>query len=1701
MRRLMLVLLAVLAAGAVRASEPLDIPGLPADVSGYAASLTKAAPAGATPAARAKAEQRAADATAKADWTASAAAWEQRIGLGEATADQWMSLARAQMRRVPPLPARAAQAAWRAYDLTDVGTGQTPELLLMADALRLLDRPGPAVAALEAAAERAPDDAHVATLLSDARRAAGLLVRHVSPEAEADPPRACIAFTTAPSRRDDFHPQDWVRLDPPVPGAAVTREGDQVCVSGLPFAATTRIVLRAGLPGEDGLAMKQEASLPVAIGNRRPSIVFDQRLFLLPRGQAPKVSLSTVNVSAVKLSLVRVTERSTIAMAREQKLGTEVEPYEATQLADTLGRTVWEGAAEVPKFQVNKTARTSLPLPDALLTAGPGVYALIAKPGDGTPDQYGQVGSVQMILRTDLAPTVWRGSDGLTVQVRAFSDAKPRPGAALRLMSASNDVLAEARADADGVARFAAPLLHGTGGSAPRAIHVTGADDDFVTIDLDNPSFDLSDRGVSGQPHPGPLDSFVYLDRGIYRPGETVRVMALLRDAAGEPSDFPAQVTVRRPNGQVFLKATPARAAEASVYLPVALSAGAASGIWTVEVRSDPDAAPIGQAQFRVDAFVPDRMAVELGAPSGPVTPGKATTLPVSARFLYGAPGANLSGKASLLLVYDPNPFPALAGYRFGLENEVFAPQSQDLDLPATGPDGHSVLGILIKQAPDSTHPLRADVSVEVDDPSGHASRATASIPVRPPGPSIGIKPLFEGGAVDAGEEAAFDVAAVDPDGARAPLRARLRLVRETADYRLVFQGSLAHYQTVWKDEPLETSEADVPAGAPLRYAKRLPFGRYRLEVLQAGGLAATSIRFRAGWASSDNPDVPDQADVSVAAPAYAPGRSARIHIAPPFAGEATLLVVSDHVHSLRTLSVAAGGTDVDVPVGADWGPGAYVAVHVFRPGADSQRPGRAIGLVWVGVDPAGRTLPVTIDAPGKLPPRARAIVPVHAAPGAWVTLAAVDEGVLRLTSFASPDPLAHFLGRRTLGLDIRDDWGRLIAPADGEPAVLSQGGDDGSFALPDTPQKTVTLFAPPTQAGADGIASIPLDLPDFAGQVRLMAVAWTGGKTGAAHASVLVRDPLVAEPLLPRFLAPGDDARLTVLMQNLELPPGEAVATVSVEGPLSVTGPARLAATLAGGAQATPSTVLHATGAGRGVIHLDVTGPGGFHVQREAAITVRPARGKITVIDSRELAGGAESRITPLAGRFLPGTWTQAATFGGAVRYDAAGVFAALADYPFFCLEQSSSEGFPLTFAEDGTVAGADRAGRLQAAAFRVMDLQRYDGGFGLWSSHGDAEPWLSAYATEFLWRARQAGAAVPDAAIGDALKFLGDAAAGDPSSPDDYAAQAYRLYVLALAGQGRPGASRVLAENADALPTPMARAQLAAALAIGHDRPRAEALFKVALDAPARKPWFVDEGTALRDQAALAVLLRESGLLPDRMKTLLTTLPGANLEPRALSTQEQAWLAAAAALLGRDGAPAKIAIDGAPLDPAPLVSVPLTKEVTARNLDGRAVWQTVSARGVPVAPEPAARNLMRVQRKFLNLDGSPLDLDHLRQNTVFVLLLEGRAEDGQAHQAMLMAGLPAGWEIAARYGEGAAPGQDWLGTLSATVAQPAADDRFAAVLNLTPDQPGFRVAVKLRAVTPGTYELPGAELSDMYAPGIFARQNAGRGAVLPAQ
>jgi uncharacterized protein YfaS (alpha-2-macroglobulin family) len=1689
-------------------SDEIALPGLQSDADAFAAQLRQAFPAGASDDQKQQASDAANAAAQSGDVAKALPAMERLVGAegDQASWQDWLALAQVEMGVSPPRPRRALQAAWQAFTLIDQGSDtaardQGSALTVMDQALLALKQPVPELEVLQAIARREPANPAAQQAAVRAQQQVGLAFRRLSTDSEAFPARACIGFLGNPSSSPDFHPGDWVKLMPPLKDAAVTLESHRICVTGLPPGATTTVTFAHGMPGDGGISLHEDLAVPVAMPDRQPRLVFDNGRYIQPRGAAATVALETVNLSAVKLTLVRIAERNLVNVMQNYPPGELLDSDAGSNLAQNQGRVVWTGSAAVPGFSRNALEHVVLPLPPVMTQ--PGLYALVVAPGDGTPFPDGSApGAVQMILRTDLAPTVWHGTDGDTIQVRSYASGLPVAGATIDLIATDNEILGTDTTDADGVAHFAQALLAGQNGLAPVALHIRGADGDFTRLGLTSPDFDLSDRGVAGAPQPGPIDPFIWTDRGIYRPGETVHVMALLRDEAGAPVDLPLHLVVTRADGRVYQDIVPPRAADDSLEAAITLSGGAPLGTWTIALQTDPSSPAIASQTFTVDAFVPPRLAVSF--PNAPriLEPGAVTNLPVAARFLYGAPGSGLSGSGSVTFALNPNPFAGFAGYRFGLAEENFSAKQSQVDLGTTDAQGQTVLPVDLSTLPDTSGALQVQLAATVNDPAGRGVEADTTIPVRPAAPLIGIGEDFSDDSVNEGAPAGFRIVAVGPDGKRVAMPVQIRLVRQEPDWRLVVNGGQASYETVWQDEPVDSRDVTLPAsGGAYALSRALPFGRYRLQVLQAsGGLAASSVIFYSGWAVGDNPDVPARVSVRADRKTYQPGDTATIHVEAPYAGPATVLVMTDRVKRLIDLTPTTPAFDVTVPVGADWGPGAYIGVHVFRAGGMDGKtaPERAIGLTWVALDPAPRTLPLTIEAKPLDRPRTTTTVLVHAAPGAWVTLATVDEGILGLTQFQTPDPLGHYFGQRVLGVGIHDDWARLLTPAGAANTVLRQGAGAGYAGVAGPiPQTIVSLFTGPVQAGPDGIARFALALPDFDGELRLMAVGWDGTRTGSAAQDITVRDPLIAEPLLPRFLAPGDQAQVGILLQNLDLPGGVVSLHLTASGAIALAGGAPGPQTMAPQARLVVPMQLVAGGAGLGRLRITVDGPSGFEATHTAVISVHPARPPIAQVTPLTIVAGGRQTVGPDTSAFVPGTWTASASFGFGVRYDAAALVQALAAYPLDCLEQLTSRGLPLAMLRQG--AGADRAGQLEAMTEAVLDRQRYDGAFGLWSATGDAQPWLTGYATDFLLRARNAGAAVPPSAIADALAWLTTEVATPPQSPSDEAAQAYALYVLALAGQAPAGAIRMAADTIGTEPTPLARAQIAAALAQLGEADRARALFAEVLRNPGRQDWDPDYGSALRDQFATAVLVQESGLLPDRLPTIRAALPGANLDPDALNTQEQAWGGAAAAALGASTQPVSVVADGRTLGPAQVVSLPITGMTSFANPGSSPLPGSLAVQGVPVTPPAAAKAGMLVKRQFFALDGTAINPDKLTQNTVFLLVIDGQATDGQNHQAMLIAGLPAGWEIAGRFPGGAVPGMDWLGTLSTPDSQAAADDRYAAALTLGSDQPAFRLAVMLRAVTPGSFEYPGMLLADMYRPAIFARQNTVHITVLP--
>jgi uncharacterized protein YfaS (alpha-2-macroglobulin family) len=350
------------------------------------------------------------------------------------------------------------------------------------------------------------------------------------------------------------------------------------------------------------------------------------------------------------------------------------------------------------------------------------------------------------------------------------------------------------------------------------------------------------------------------------------------------------------------------------------------------------------------------------------------------------------------------------------------------------------------------------------------------------------------------------------------------------------------------------------------------------------------------------------------------------------------MAVATDRIHELRQLSVPAEGATVELEASADWGPGAYMLATIQRPvgRARDHEPVRAVGIAWAGIDQSARKLAVEIKTPDVARPRSRLSLPVAVTGAAdepvWLTLAAVDEGILQLTRFRTPDPESHYFAKRRLGLELRDDYGHLLDGNSGTVGAIRAGGDAalGGGGLPVVPTRTVALFSGVVDVDRNGQASIDLDLPDFAGQLRLMAVAFGKSRIGHGEARLLVRDPVVAEVSLPRFLAPGDTGRLTLLVHNVEGPAGAYKVAFGLEGPIGFDAPVEPMYELPADGRRTESFPLHGTGEGIGTIRLTLSGPGGFAIRREWQIAVRSPWFPITLESASNQSPGDVLTVDP---------------------------------------------------------------------------------------------------------------------------------------------------------------------------------------------------------------------------------------------------------------------------------------------------------------------------------------------------------------------------------------------------------------------------------------------------------------------------------------
>jgi alpha-2-macroglobulin len=1581
----------------------------------------------------------------------------------------------------------------RAWEATSRGSGALTAMRV-ADALR------PGIAAADLARLR--------------ERFGFRLVSH-DVDALTATPRICMSFSEELSPARDYAP--FVQRG--VPGLALELEGSQLCVTGVAYGESYALTLRTGLPSVTGDALARDVPLEVYVRDRAPSVRFPGRAYVLPAVGPRALPVETVNANELELRLLRVSDRNLVTSIREGSFLQALGAWDGERFESLLAEPVWQGTARL-EGTLNQATTSRLPL-DEVGALEPGVYVLRANvPGT---DPWEAPPATQWFLVSDLGVTTLSGSDGLHVVAQRLSDGRPAAGLRVALLARSNRMLGEAETDDQGYVRFAAGLTLGVGAAAPALVLVEG-DDDIAVLSLEESEFDLSDRGVAGRAAPGPIDLFLTTDRGAYRPGETIHVTALARDPQARAlSGLPIVLRLLRPDGVEAARVRSQEERAGGHVLALPLGFDVPRGAWRVEAYADPDAPALASRTVLVEDFVPERIDFDLAlSVDGPVDPAAPPTLRIEARHAFGPPAAGLALTGSLTVTAVPE-LDGWPGFRFGRHDQRVDAQGRTFDGGLqTDADGRLEAPLPLGGLALDARPYALTVDATLVDGASRPVERSLTRALLPTSPVVGVRPGFDG-PLPEGAEATFDLVLVGPDGAALPGELRWQVDQVVTRYQWFSQWGRWNWEPVSERRRVADGVATVASG-PARIAVPVTWGRHELRVTyegparqgaapQGATYASASVDFAAGWyAAATTRETPELLSLSLDAATYTPGDVARLRIVPEGPGMALVSVLTDRVVDLRLVPVD-GETVVELPVTDDWGVGAYVTASLIRPSdGPAHVPTRSLGLAHAEVAPGDRALQVALSAPAEMEGRQRLEVTLEGLDlpdgPAYATVAAVDLGALTLTGFLPPDPGAHYFGQRRLGVAIRDLYGRLIDAREGALGqVRSGGGEDGDGSQRTGPlpaEDVLALFSGPVEL-VDGRATVAFDLPAFNGTVRVMAVVWSERAVGGAHADVLVRDPVVVQPSLPRFMAPGDASRLRLELTHVTGAVGEMGLRVEGHG----LGVVPASVTLAAGGRALLDLPLRPTEVGDHVYRIALTTPDGRELTRELRLTVQHTDPEVARSSQFTLAPGESFRFddAALAG-FRDGSARATLAVGAGAALDLPGLVQRLFGYPYGCTEQIASSLQPLLLAPDrvaelGLVTSAEARALVQVGVDRILTRQGRTGSFGLWGAAGGGyDLWLDAYATDVLLRAEAQGATLPAHALPMALNNLRNAVAQAGAMHDGAAPFAYAFYVLARAGEAAIGDLRYYA---DTLPhrfdTPLAAAQLGAALAAYGERARADAMFvrarDLALAGAGEAGWRADYGTPLRDRAGVLALAIEAGSgAVDRLQlaSLLTRRPPVH----QLSTQEAASLLHAAVALGAEGQ--GLILDGRAVV-GDVVRLYDGTPATVRNAGRADVTVTLTAIGVPEVAPPAGGVGYTIERSHVTTAGEAADLDAVRVGDRVVVVLEVRPDRGvEGGRLLIDDALPAGFEIdnANLLRAGDVRSLYGLALNGSAEMTEARADRFLAAVDWTSEAP-LRLAYVVRAVSAGDFHYAAPAVEDMYRPTNRAVGATGRVTIRP--
>ncbi len=1507
-----------------------------------------------------------------------------------------------------------------------------------------------------------------------------------------------LRFSRALSRKQE---PPKLAITPDVEELKTHRSGSDLVVSGrFKTGQPYDIKIPGTLLADNGQTLGEEQTIRLHVPAREPGVLIPNwRGILSPLGNMT-LEMKVANVAGLKLTAWRVHDNNLV-------------PHLWGGSRYATSRSVGEKTVKLD-IRPDQPQKLAVDLRD-LLKDPPGIYRIRA---EAVGRRWTADGA--LVTVTDLAITAKLESTGSLVWVTSLRTGKPVAGATVKVLTYTNQTLATGRTYETGIVRLAFPLR---GPDGPVWVITAEKNGDLSYIKPNDSQWVIDDVAQAGRPYAKTYEVMLYTERGVYRPGDIIRLTGIIRDRQGGiPPAFPVAVTVTRPDGRQVaeLVGQPQENGQGLFYVEFATRRTDQTGPYRFAAALPGSKDVLGRTHAQVEAFIPVRMEVKAQPTADRFAPQETPRIKVSARYLWDQPAAELPISVESVLkpaVFKSKKHP---DFQFAAPKDV-----KRVSVPtSTGRLDESGKAELEIKLPEALKPglYGMRLSATVTEPGGRSVSSNTTAVVDSLDRHIGLR-LSGGQVVSVGQPVALDwvrLTGADEHAAGGEMTARLDCVEYDTALRKV------NNRWVWRsvEKPTKVESHQIKASAGWRGSLEFTCadaGMYRLTVTDKKSGSQSRLEFYASegqaGAQSLAMNRPERLEIVLDRKKYVPGETAKVLVRSPLPGTLLLTVETDRVLASHTAQIADNTAEVEVPLPREIRGGAFITATVVRqvdPKQKSWLPHRAMGMVRVLIDHDSKRLPVAFTAskkaePGKgLSVTVKTAVPEDPQRPTFVHLWAVDEGILLTAAYRTPDPHRFFLSPRRSSVATADLFARLIPDYDRPDQMIRIGAGGGPeidelrrSPVPTRLREAAVVWRKAVPVDSNGQVTVEMKLPELVGEMRLMVVAVDHDRYGWGEQAVTLTSPLIVETTWPRFAAPGDAFEVPVkLFNSTDRPLAVRVKTV-ITGPVEISpDPALERIVVKPGRPVT--RFLKARAAALGPVDVRVqaeevqAGDDALIAYSKASFPIRPAAALHTEVRLLAVPAGDKLVIDPPES-FIEGTARMTIDVSPRPSVQLAPALEEMIDYPYGCVEQTTSQLFSLLYAP--RILGIARAKQIepmvQAGIARLWSMQTRSGGLSYWPGGAEACMWGTAYASSCLLEARNAGYEIDPRFVKELLEYLDSKLKATDEDAPDMNTQALICRVLSMFDRPPHGWMARLAERKKQLDLG-GLAHLAGAFWAAGRKDRALAILPK--QPPPRAVATTTAGrltSQVRQEAVwLSVLL---DIAPDdaMVARLASRLDKARRNGRWASTLENAAAIAALtryqAMTSKDKPQFTGTIEAAggrpiPFDHTKPVShkfVNVAAPITVSSTGTGTIYIAVSSEGLAKkgVVKPYSRQLS-LERRWSDRNGKVIDPAKLRVGDLVRVQITISSPLAGVNNIAVVDALPGGMEVenprlatSAEPGEQAGHTPDHIEFL---------DDRVVLFCTAGPAKRVFRYA--LRATTAGQFDLPAVQASCMYDPAV---------------